>query len=61
VALTRVKTAVIGTVVMGRVHLEAVRRFGFVDVAAAAGTSMGEGARPGGVGNNPLAIGEARC
>ena len=38
--MNRVKTAIIGTGFMGRVHLEAVRRVGFVDVAAVAGTSV---------------------
>ena len=37
--MKRIKTAIIGTGFMGRVHLEAVRRLGFVDVAAVAGTS----------------------
>src|SRR5712691_7233317 len=38
--MKRIKTAIIGTGFMGRVHLEAVRRLGFVDVAAVAGTSV---------------------
>jgi predicted dehydrogenase len=33
----RVRTAIIGTGFMGRVHLEAVRRLGFVDVSAVVG------------------------
>ncbi len=37
---TRVRTAVIGTGFMGRVHLEAVRRLGFVDVGAVVGSSI---------------------
>jgi predicted dehydrogenase len=36
---TRVRAAIVGTGFMGRVHLEAVRRLGFVDVAAVAGSS----------------------
>jgi predicted dehydrogenase len=36
----RVRAAIIGTGFMGRVHLEAVRRLGVVDVAAVAGSSM---------------------
>ena len=36
----RVKTAVIGTGFMGRVHLEALRRVEFVDVAAIAGREL---------------------
>jgi predicted dehydrogenase len=35
----RVRAAVIGTGFMGRVHLEALRRLGFVDVAAVVGSS----------------------
>ena len=38
--MNRVKTAIIGTGFMGRVHVEAVRRLGFVDVAAVAGTTV---------------------
>jgi len=34
------RTAIIGTGFMGRVHLEAVRRLGFVDVAAVAGSRV---------------------
>src|SRR5678816_2485104 len=34
--MKRIRTAIIGTGFMGRVHLEAVRRLGFVDVAAIA-------------------------
>ena len=37
---TRVRAAIIGTGFMGRVHFEALRRLGFVDVAAVAGSSM---------------------
>ncbi len=37
---TRVRAAIFGTGFMGRVHLEAVRRLGFVDVAAVAGSSQ---------------------
>ena len=36
----RIKTAVIGTGFMGRVHLEALRRIPNVDVTAVAGTSL---------------------
>jgi len=35
--MKRIRTAIIGTGFMGRVHLEAVRRLGFVEVAAIAG------------------------
>ena len=35
----RLRTAIIGTGFMGQVHLEAVRRLGFVDVAAVAGST----------------------
>ena len=38
-APTRIRTGIIGTGFMGRVHLEAVRRLGFVDVVAVAGTN----------------------
>lgn len=38
--MTRVRTAIIGTGFMGRVHLEAVRRLGFVDVAAVVGSRV---------------------
>ena len=38
--MKRINTAIIGTGFMGRVHLEAVRRLGFVDVKAVAGTSV---------------------
>jgi predicted dehydrogenase len=38
-ATPRIKTAIIGTGFMGRVHLEAVRRLGFVDVVGVAGRS----------------------
>jgi predicted dehydrogenase len=37
---TRVRAAIIGTGFMGRVHFEAMRRLGFVDVAAVAGSSV---------------------
>src|ERR1700694_1368188 len=37
--ITRVRAAIIGTGFMGRVHFEAVRRLGGVDVAASAGSS----------------------
>ena len=36
--MKRVTAAIIGTGFMGRVHLEAVRRLGFVDVVAVAGS-----------------------
>jgi predicted dehydrogenase len=36
----RVRTAIVGTGFMGRVHLEAVRRLGFVDVGAVVGSSV---------------------
>jgi predicted dehydrogenase len=35
--MKRIRTAIIGTGFMGRVHLEAIRRLGFVEVAAIAG------------------------
>src|SRR5215831_2523283 len=35
--MKRIRTAIIGTGFMGRVHLEAVRRLGFVEVVAIAG------------------------
>jgi predicted dehydrogenase len=38
--LKRLRTAIIGTGFMGRVHLEAVRRIGTVDVAAIAGRRL---------------------
>jgi predicted dehydrogenase len=37
---TRVRAAIVGTGFMGRVHVEALRRLGFVDVAAIAGSSV---------------------
>src|ERR1700730_1295102 len=37
---TRVRTAIVGTDFMGRVHLEAVRRLGLVDVGAVIGSSV---------------------
>jgi len=37
---TRVRAAILGTGFMGRVHLEAVRRLGFVDAAAVAGSTL---------------------
>lgn len=40
--MKRVRTAIIGTGFMGRVHLEAVRRLGFVDVVAVAGSDAGK-------------------
>jgi predicted dehydrogenase len=43
----RVKTAVIGTGFMGRVHLEALRRVEFVDVAAIAGRELAPAKRLG--------------
>jgi len=43
----RVKTAVIGTGFMGRVHLEALRRVEFVDVAAIAGRELARAKRLG--------------
>src|SRR5262245_44477168 len=36
---TRLRAAVIGTGFMGRTHLDAIRRLGFVDVAAVVGSS----------------------
>lgn len=36
----RVRTAIVGTGFMGRVHLEAVRRLGFVDVVAVVGSRV---------------------
>jgi predicted dehydrogenase len=36
---TRLRAAVVGTGFMGRTHLEAIRRLGFVDVAAVVGSS----------------------
>ena len=38
--MTRLRCAIVGTGFMGRVHLEAVRRLGFVDVAAIAGRRL---------------------
>jgi hypothetical protein len=38
--MKRLRTAIIGTGFMGRVHLEAVRRIGTVDVAAIAGRRL---------------------
>jgi predicted dehydrogenase len=35
--VNRLRSAIVGTGFMGRVHLEAIRRLGFVDVAAVAG------------------------
>jgi predicted dehydrogenase len=37
---TRVRIAIVGTGFMGRVHLEAVRRLGFVDVGVVVGSSL---------------------
>src|SRR5262245_60520241 len=37
--MRRVKTAVVGTGFMGKVHSEAIRRLGFVDIAAVAASS----------------------
>jgi predicted dehydrogenase len=36
---TRLRAAIVGTGFMGRTHLEAIRRLGFVDVAAVVGSS----------------------
>jgi predicted dehydrogenase len=43
----RLRTAIIGTGFMGRVHLEALRRVEFVDVAAIAGRELAPAARLG--------------
>src|SRR5947209_20420066 len=40
VRMRRLRTAIIGTGFMGRVHLEALRRVEFVDVAAIAGREL---------------------
>ena len=45
--MTRLRTAVIGTGFMGRVHLEALRRVEFVDVAAIAGRVLAPAKRLG--------------
>lgn len=42
--MARVTTAVIGTGFMGRVHSEAIRRLGFVDLVAVAGVNADEAA-----------------
>src|SRR6188474_1260794 len=36
----RIRTAIVGTGFMGRVHLEAVRRLGFADVVAVVGSHV---------------------
>src|SRR5688500_7708143 len=45
--MRRVKTAVIGAGFMGKVHSEAIRRLGNVDIAAVAGVSDDEASRFG--------------
>jgi predicted dehydrogenase len=47
VEVRRLRTAVIGTGFMGRVHLEALRRVEFVDVAAIAGRELASAKRLG--------------
>jgi predicted dehydrogenase len=51
--MDRIRTAVIGTGFMGRVHLEALRRVENVDVVEVAGTSLDK-ARAAGTGYNVL-------
>ena len=51
--MDRIRTAVIGTGFMGRVHLEALRRVENVDVVEVAGTSLDK-ARAAGAGYNVL-------
>jgi len=53
--VSRIRTAVIGTGFMGRVHLEALRRVENVDVVEVAGTSL-EKARAAGAGYNILNV-----
>lgn len=53
--MSRIRTAVIGTGFMGRVHLEALRRVENVDVVEVAGTSL-EKARVAGAGYNILNV-----
>ena len=53
--MSRIRTAVIGTGFMGRVHLEALRRVENVDVVEVAGTSL-EKARAAGAGYNILNV-----
>src|SRR3954465_14367238 len=53
--MERVRTAVIGTGFMGRVHLEALRRVENVDVVEVAATSA-EKARAAGAGYNVLNV-----
>ncbi|HEX4273637.1 MAG TPA: Gfo/Idh/MocA family oxidoreductase [Rhizomicrobium sp.] len=53
--MDRVRTAVIGTGFMGRVHLEALRRVEHVDVVEVAGTSLDK-ARAAGAGYNVLNV-----
>ena len=45
--MRRIKTAVIGAGFMGRVHAEAIRRLGHVDIAAVAAISEDEARRFG--------------
>src|SRR5436305_9591668 len=45
--MRRVKTAVIGAGFMGKVHAEAIRRLGLVDIVAVAGVSDDEARRFG--------------
>src|ERR1700738_4882219 len=47
VTVRRFRTAIIGTGFMGRVHLEALRRVEFVDVAAIAGRELAPAKRLG--------------
>jgi predicted dehydrogenase len=53
--MERIRTAVIGTGFMGRVHLEALRRVEHVDVVEVAATSLDK-ARDAGVGYNVLNV-----
>jgi predicted dehydrogenase len=58
--LKRLKTAVIGTGFMGRVHLEALRRVEGVDVAAVAGRELAPAERLGAGFGVPAAYGDYR-
>jgi predicted dehydrogenase len=53
--MDRIRTAVIGTGFMGRVHLEALRRVEYVDVVEVAATSLDK-AREAGAGYNVLNV-----
>jgi predicted dehydrogenase len=55
-----IRTAIVGTGFMGRVHLEAVRRLGQVEVAAIAGRNADAARRLGAGFSTPTITGDYR-